>query len=255
MHFFNRFFRPIFLEKMASSCARYGLFFSVLFFTLGTYSAFFASPLDYQQGESVRFMYIHVPASWFALMLYTVMATLSAIGYMAKIPTAHLLTRALALPGTLMALISVMTGSLWGKVTWGTYWVWDARLTSMFILLMMYIGYIILSHKKRVEQLHTLSLFVIVGVINIPIIKYSVDMWFTLHQPASIMRMAKPAIDPAFLPPLFLFAAGYFFYVTAISARLFLTSLHHEKKKSERLRSSLKQAVSEHSLTPWDEAA
>lgn len=227
-------FKPQRLEKVASFCAVPALWLSFAFFIMGVYMAF-STPADYQQGDYVRFMYIHVPASWFALFTYTIMASLSLSGYAFKIQTAHLLTRALAIPGCIMCILSLITGSLWGKVTWGTYWVWDARLTSMFILLMIYGGYIILSHKKRLEQLHTLSLFVMIGVVNIPIIKYSVDLWFTLHQPASIMRLAKPAIDSVFLPPLFTMAISYLLYVIALTSRIFLKDLRREKKRQERL--------------------
>lgn len=235
-------FKPTTLDRVAKYCVYRFLFLSIFLFAVGSYVAFFKSPIDYQQGEYVRFMYIHVPASWFALGIYTMMAGLSISGYAFKIPTAHLLTRAFAIPGCLMAFISLVTGSLWGKVTWGTYWVWDARLTSMFILFLIYGGYIVMSHKKKLEQLHNLSIFVMIGVVNIPIIKYSVDLWFTLHQPASIMRLSKPAIHQAFLIPLFVFAGAYFFFIFAVASRIFLKEMSFEKQRQQKLMTFRQQA-------------
>lgn len=181
----------------------------------GGYYALYATPIDYQQGEMVRFLYLHVPASWFALALYTLMAMCSGIGRIYRIPIYHIITQSLAVPGVLMAAISLITGSLWGKPVWGTYWVWDARLTSMLLLLCMYMGYVGLTYSRgsSLVLLHRLSIFVIVGALNIPIIKWSVDVWFTLHQPASILRLGKPAIDGAFWPALLWCGGAYFFYI------------------------------------------
>lgn len=222
--------RPSRSLRIASFLQNKALFASIIFFTIGTYLAFFGSPEDYQQGANVRFMYIHVPASWLALSLYTIMAISSLVGFTIKIPTAHILTRALALPGCLFTGISLVTGALWGKVTWGTYWVWDARLTSMLILFFIYMGYVSMTWKKPLSSLHSASVLVLIGFINIPIIKWSVDFWFTLHQPASIMRFAKSAIDPAFLPPLFCMTLGYLFYAMALSAFIYKRDLLKEQR-------------------------
>lgn len=191
---------------------------------MGAYKGLFQSPPDYQQGEMVRFLYLHVPASWCALMVYSTMAILSLIGFISKIPTTHMLTKAFSIPGTIVTALSLITGSLWGKPVWGTYWVWDARLTSMLILFFIYLGYISLAFhfKTSLKKLERYSILVMVGFINIPIIKWSVDFWFTLHQPPSIMRMAKPAIDSSFWSPLLWMTGAYLCFVMSMTALLFL---------------------------------
>ena len=185
----------------------------------GLYLGFLASPADYQQGETVRIMYIHVPAAWMALMAYFVMAVAAFFFLVWKHPLADIGARAMALPGAGFALICLVTGSFWGRPMWGTWWVWDARLTSMLILFFLYIGYIALADgfdrsergsKSASELLH-------VGVINLPIIKFSVDWWNTLHQGASVMRLDGPSIDPSMLTPLLLMAVAMKCWFIAIS--------------------------------------
>ncbi|MBX9976870.1 MAG: heme ABC transporter permease CcmC [Alphaproteobacteria bacterium] len=217
-------FRLSILITLAKGTWPFAALLCILCFGIGTYTGLFQSPSDYQQGEMVRFLYLHVPASWCALMVYSIMAIFSLIGFMSKIPTAHMLTKALAIPGTMVTGISLTTGSLWGKPVWGTYWVWDARLTSMLILFFIYLGYISLAfhQKTTLKKLERLSILVMVGFVNIPIIKWSVDFWFTLHQPPSIMRMAKPAIDPAFWSPLLWMTGAYLCFLVSMTALLFL---------------------------------
>ncbi len=176
----------------------------------GLYFAFFASPADYQQGETVRIMYIHVPAAWMALFGYTTMAVMAVFTLVWKHPLADIAARAMALPGAAFAFITLVTGALWGRPMWGTWWVWDARLTSMLILLFLYIGYMVLVDSFDREERGSKSgaVLLLIGVINIPIIKFSVDWWNTLHQGASVLRSGGPLIDSTMLTPLILMAVA-----------------------------------------------
>lgn len=189
--------------------------------TLGIYWGLFLSPADYRQGEMVRMMYIHVPASWLALGIYTLMAGLSAIHLIWRNPFASLIVKAAAPIGICFALLSLITGSLWGKPTWGAWWVWDARLTSMLILFFLYAGYLLLvqSFENTYYGQQMGSILLLVGVLNIPIIKFSVNWWYTLHQPASLLKWGKPAIHNSMLVPLMLMLVafiGYFLLVLII---------------------------------------
>jgi len=171
----------------------------------------FAAPEDYQQGSTVRIMFIHVPAAWLAMMCYTVMAV-SAIGSLVwRHPLADVSVKAAAPIGAVFTALALITGSLWGKPMWGAWWVWDARLTSFFVLFLMYLGLIALyraiDDATRVARLS--AILVLIGFINIPIIKFSVEWWNTLHQPASVFRMDGPTIHPSLLYPLLLMAIGF----------------------------------------------
>ena len=175
----------------------------------GLYIGLFASPPDYQQGDSVRIMYVHVPAAWLGSGGYLALAVASLTALVWRHPLANVAARAIALPGALFTAICLVSGSLWGKPTWGTYWVWDARLTSMLVLLFLYLGYLALSAAEadRAEAKGA-AILSLVGTINLPIIKYSVEWWNTLHQGPSI-TLTKNAIDPAMLLPLFLSLGGF----------------------------------------------
>lgn len=170
------------------------------------YQALFLSPEDYQQGNLVRIMYVHVPAAWMSLMIYSIIGLLSICTIIWNIPLCYIISISLAPIGASFALITLITGSIWGQTTWGTWWVWDARLTSMMILLLLYIGYISITNIGdnlfRAEK--PASIFAILGLINIPIVKFSVNLWHSLHQPASLIRVDGPAIDVKMLKPLLL---------------------------------------------------
>lgn len=186
-----------------------------LLFTLwGGYVALFSSPQDYQQGESVRLMYLHVPASWGALSCYTIMAIQSVLFLYSKNIQFYLTLRALTLLGFALSAISLGTGSLWGYFTWGSWWVWDARLTSMLILCFTYLGLLFLqeSGEYRTKLLSVICFITILGWLNIPIVKYSVEWWYTLHQPSTISILGKPklSMDSSMLFPLILMTLGYF---------------------------------------------
>ncbi|WP_115671382.1 heme ABC transporter permease [Ciceribacter selenitireducens] len=183
-----------------------------LLFVVGLYMSF-TTEGDYQQGDTVRIMYVHVPAAWLAMMCYSVMA-ISAIGTLVwRHPLADVSHKAAAPLGAAFTLISLITGSLWGKPMWGTWWVWDARLTSVFVLFLMYLGLIALNRAMddASKAARLSAVLILVGFVNIPIIKFSVEWWNTLHQPASVIRMDGPTIDPEFLWPLLVMAIAFTF--------------------------------------------
>jgi heme exporter protein C len=190
-------------------------FFVTLF--LGLIFGLIFSPEDYQQGSTVRIMYVHVPSAWMAMAAYALMACFS-FGYLVwRNPLAYYVARAAAPIGAIFTAICLITGSIWGFPTWGTWWVWDARLTSMLILLFLYLGYMALDDAfvDAEREAKSSSILAVIGAINLPIIKYSVEWWNTLHQPASIMRLDGPTIDGSMLLPLGLMAIAWmaFFYV------------------------------------------
>ncbi len=219
----HRFANPGRFRRFAGRVLPWTAGVSALAFIVGLWLALVDSPIDYQQKDSVRIMYVHVPAAWMALSTYAVMALASAGALVWRHPLAELAAKASAAPGACFTLIALVTGSLWGLPTWGTWWVWDARLTSVLVLLFLYIGYMALwrafDDPRRAGR--AAALLALVGAVNLPIIKFSVDWWNTLHQPASISRIGAPAIDPAMLRPLLaMYAAFLFFWVTVLLIRI-----------------------------------
>ncbi|WP_029062643.1 heme ABC transporter permease [Labrenzia sp. DG1229] len=185
--------------------------FCVLAFAAGLYMAFFTAPEDYQQGNTVRIMYIHVPAAWLCMMCYTVMS-ISSIGTLVwKHPLADVSAKSAAPIGAAFTFMALVTGSLWGKPMWGTYWVWDARLTSVLVLLIMYLGLMTLwrTMDDPIKAGKSAAILTLVGALNLPIIKFSVDWWNTLHQPASVVRMDGPTIHADILWPLLIMAVAF----------------------------------------------
>ncbi|MCH2545990.1 MAG: heme ABC transporter permease [Alphaproteobacteria bacterium] len=192
-------------------------------FASGLYMAFFASPPDYQQGETVRIMYVHVPSAWMATMVYGMMALGSASFLIWRHPLGDVLAQASAPIGAAFTLITLITGSLWGKPMWGTWWEWDARMTSVLVLFFLYIGYIALAQSldNQERSKKVLAALVMVGVVNLPIIKFSVEWWNTLHQPASIIRMDGPTVDGSMLAPLLTMIAAFIvFYLLVLGMRM-----------------------------------
>lgn len=183
----------------------------------GLYYGFFVAPPDYQQGESYRIMFVHVPAAWMSMFVYMVMATSAAIGLIWRIKTADLMASMSAPIGAAFTFIALVTGSLWGKPMWGTYWVWDARLTSELVLLFLYLGFIALqaSIEDPRNAARAGAVLAIVGVVNIPIIHYSVEWWSTLHQGATVTKLDKPSIHITMLIPLLLMAVSFKLYYLA----------------------------------------
>ena len=183
----------------------------VFLLTFGVYLALFASPDDIVQGSAVRIMYVHVPSAWIALSSYLMLAICSFFFIIWRHPLADILSRSIAPVGALFALLTLITGSIWGRPMWGTWWVWDARLTSMLILFIFFMGYIALSNafEKNERGSRPAALLAIAGSINLPIVKFSVDWWNTLHQPASIMRSGGISIDSSMLWPLSIMAIAF----------------------------------------------
>ena len=186
-------------------------YLSIVTLTIGLIFALFLSPNDYQQGLTVRIMYVHVPSAWLALLTFAIMTIYSIIALAFKIPFGFIINSAVAPIGALFTLICLITGSLWGKPMWGTWWVWDARLTSVAILFIIYLIIIIInfSFENRNIKEKIVAVFVIIGSINLPIIKFSVDWWNTLHQPASISKLSSPSIDPSMLRPLVIMTVAF----------------------------------------------
>jgi len=180
-------------------------------FAVGLYLSLVAAPADYQQGETVRIMFVHVPAAWMAMMVYSVMAVASAVALIWRHPLADVAAKSAAPIGACFTFLALVTGSLWGKPMWGAWWVWDARLTSVLVLFFLYLGYIAIW--QAMDDVHkaarVAAIVALVGFVNVPIIKFSVDWWNSLHQPASVLRLDGPAIHSSILTPLLVMALAY----------------------------------------------
>ena len=185
---------------------------------IGLYLGLVQAPADYQQGETVRIMFVHVPAAWLGLFIYSLMAAASAVAIIFRHPLADVAAKTAAPIGAAFTFLALATGALWGKPMWGAWWVWDARITSMFVLLLLYLGYIAIwqAVEERGQAARIAGIVAIVGFINVPIIKFSVDWWNTLHQPASVLRLDGPAIHPSMLAPLLVMALAYTTLFTAL---------------------------------------
>ena len=200
--------------------------------TAGLYLALFVAPPDYQQGEAVRIMYVHVPAAWMALSAYLFIAVASGIALVWRHPLAEIAARAAAPVGAAFTFVCLAAGSLWGRPMWGTWWVWDARLTSVLVLFFLYLGYIALVNgfDDPARGGRAGSMLAVVGVVNLPIIKFSVDWWNTLHQPASVLRFGKPTIALSMLVPLLVMALGFTLLFLALLL-LRMRTLSNERKE------------------------
>ena len=184
---------------------------SLVVLVLGLFWSLILAPADYQQGESVRIMFIHVPSAWMALSVYLFVAVASAVALIWRHPLAEIAAQSAAPIGAAFTFVCLATGSLWGRPMWGTWWVWDARLTSVLVLFFLYLGYIALvnAFDDASRGGRAGSLLALVGIVNLPIIKFSVDWWNTLHQPASVLRLGGPTIDVTMLAPLLVMALGF----------------------------------------------
>ena len=212
---------------------------TVLLFAAGLYFALVKAPADYQQGETVRIMFVHVPAAWGATMVYMFMAVSSAIAVIFRHPLADLSAKAAAPIGAVFTFLALVTGALWGKPMWGTYWVWDARLTSFFVLFLLYLGYI--AVWQAIDDYHRAAkiaaIVALVGAINVPIIKFSVEWWNSLHQP-SIMSTSGSSVHSSILVPLLIMVAAYsFLFLT-----LHLLAIRSELRKRKIQQLQLAQA-------------
>ena len=218
------------IEKLIS-------FINSIFFILLLIALSFAlifSPPDYLQGDSVRIMYVHVPSAWIGLASFTCIALLSIANFIFKTKNLIIITKSIAPIGLMFTCLAIITGSLWGQPTWGTWWAWDARLTSMVILALFYIGYIVshklILHEERANRIS--SIIAIIGLINIPIIKFSVEWWNTLHQPASIKLTGTSTIHSSMLMPLLLMFFVLLLYCALIFLMKYKTEIIRMKKKS-----------------------
>ena len=201
--------------------------------SIGLTEALILSPEDYKQSHSVRIMYVHVPAAWISLGIFSTITVLSIVGYIFKIKNFFLISKSLAPSGFVFNVIALVTGSIWGKPTWGTWWAWDARITSMLILALFYLMYLIAwrIYEDKEQVFKVTSIITILGIINVPIIKYSVDWWNTLHQPASINILSKSTIHSSMLVPLLIMTAAFALFSLLIFLMKYNTELIKIKNK------------------------
>ena len=213
----HRYANPNQFMRLSSPLVPVAGLLTCLLFPIGLYLALFVSPPDYEQRETVRIMYVHVPAAWMALLSYTLMAVFSAVALIWRHPLANVMARSVAPIGASFTLICLITGSLWGQPTWGTWWVWDARLTSVLILFFLFVGYLVLygAFDDVAKGARAAGLIAIVGFIFVPIIKFSVDLLDlrTLHQGASVSKLSSPAIHESMMWPLMVMAVAYLCYL------------------------------------------
>ena len=207
---FNFLINPFKFNKFVDIIFKPLLILTLLVLTVGLFLVYF-SPLDYQQGLTVKIMYIHVPSAWLALLTYAIMTIYSIIGLAFKIPFSFIINKAIAPIGAVFTILCLISGSMWGKPMWGTWWVWDARLTSVAILFIVYLLIIFLNQtfENREVREKTIAIFILIGSINLPIIKFSVDWGNTLHQTASISKLSAPSIDMSMLQPLLMMTIGF----------------------------------------------
>jgi heme exporter protein C len=210
---------------------------AALAIAVGLYLALFVAPPDYRQGDAARIMYVHVPAAWMALNVYLFLAVASAVSLVWRLPLAAIAAEAAAPIGAAFTFVCLVSGSLWGRPMWGTWWVWDARLTSVLVLFFLYLGYIALldAFDDPSRGARAGSVLAVVGAINLPIIKFSVDWWNTLHQPASVLRVGAPAIYLSMLIPLFVMAAGFALLFAALLLLRMRTLLFEHRARALRL--------------------
>ena len=226
-------FEPNKIFKITSKAPRYVLFLFIVVLTVGLVEALIISPEDYKQSDAVRIMYVHVPAAWISLGIFSSITLLSICGFVFRNKNFFLISKSLAPSGFVFNIIALVTGSIWGKPTWGTWWAWDARITSMLILALFYAMYLIVWRiYDKEEKVYKISTFItILGIINVPIIKYSVDWWNTLHQPASINILSKSSIHSSMLYPLLIMTAAFALFSLLIFLMKYNTELIKIKNK------------------------
>ena len=219
--------------QITSKAPKYVLFLFVVVLSVGLVEALILSPEDYKQSDAVRIMYVHVPAAWISLGIFSFITILSISGFIFKNKNFFLISKSLAPSGFVFNIIALVTGSIWGKPTWGTWWAWDARITSMLILALFYALYLISWRiYENEEKVFKISTFItILGIINVPIIKYSVDWWNTLHQPASINILSKSSIHSSMLYPLLIMTAAFALFSLLIFLMKYNTELIKIKNK------------------------
>jgi len=229
----TKIFNPNRIFSITSKAPKYVLFLFVIVLSVGLLEALIFSPEDYKQSHSVRIMYVHVPAAWISLGIFSSITFLSLSGYIFKNKNFFLIAKSLAPSGLVFNIIALVTGSIWGKPTWGTWWAWDARITSMLILALFYLMYLIAwrIYEDKNYVLKITTGITVLGIINVPIIKYSVDWWNTLHQPASINILSKSSIHSSMLFPLLIMTAAFALFSLLIFLMKYNTELIKIKNK------------------------
>ena len=226
-------FEPNKIFQITSKAPKYILFLFVIVLTVGLTEALILSPEDYKQSDAVRIMYVHVPSAWISLGIFSSITLLSISGFIFKNKNFFLIAKSLAPSGFVFNIIALVTGAIWGKPTWGTWWAWDARITSMLILALFFAMYLIAWRiYEKEEKVFKITTFItVVGIINVPITKYSVDWWNTLHQPASINIFTKSSIHSSMLFPLLLMTAAFALFSLLIFLMKYNTELIKIKNK------------------------
>jgi heme exporter protein C len=226
-------FHPNKIFQITSKAPKYVLILFVMVLSVGLTEALILSPEDYKQSDAVRIMYVHVPAAWISLGIFSSITFLSISGFIFKNKNFFLIAKSLAPSGFVFNIIALVTGAIWGKPTWGTWWAWDARITSMLILALFYVMYLISWRiYESEEKVFKITTFItILGIINVPIIKYSVDWWNTLHQPASINILSKSSIHSSMLFPLLIMTAAFALFSLLIFLMKYNTELIKIKNK------------------------
>jgi len=228
-----KYFEPNKIFAITSRSPKYILFLFIIVLTIGLTEALILSPEDYKQSDAVRIMYVHVPAAWISLGIFSSLALLSLGSFVFKNKNFALISKSLAPSGFIFNIIALVTGSIWGKPTWGTWWAWDARITSMLILALFYGMYLLAwrIYEDKEQAIKVTSMIAILGVINVPIIKYSVDWWNTLHQPPSINVLSNNSIHMSMLIPLCIMTAAFALFSLLIFLMKYNTELIKVKNK------------------------
>ena len=230
---FHQFGSPRYFYRFAGKLLPWLSVPCAILFVVGLYLGLVVAPGDYEQGESYRIIYVHVPSAWMSMFVYVFMAVLAAIGLIWRVKLAEAMATAAAPIGASFTFLALVTGSIWGKPMWGTWWVWDARLTSELILLFLYFGFMALQSaiSDRQTAWRAASILLLVGVVNIPIIHYSVEWWYTLHQPATITKFDKPSIHISMLIPLLVMAVAFkLFFFSVLMSRVRAEILQRERR-------------------------
>ena len=233
MKFVSKFFEPNKVFLITSKAPKYVIVLFIIVLSIGLSEALIFSPEDYIQSHTVRIMYVHVPAAWISLGIFSSITFLSVFGYIFKNINLFLISKSLAPSGLVFNIIALVTGSIWGKPTWGTWWAWDARITSMLLLALFYLLYLLAWRifENRDNAFKITTIISLMGIINVPIIKYSVDWWNTLHQPASINLLSKSSIHLSMLFPLSIMTAAFALFSLLIFLMKYNTELIKIKNK------------------------
>ena len=238
---FHRLASPPYIYRLAATLTPWFAWPAGLLIAAGLYGGLVLAPPDYQQGDGFRIIYVHAPSAWLSLMIYSVMATAAAVGLIWRMKVAHAAAASCAGIGAWFTVVSLVTGMLWGKPMWGTYWVWDPRLTAQLILLFLYLGY--MGLRSGIEDTaradRASAVLAIVGVVNIPIIRFSVEWWNSIHQAPSVMKMDRPSMPAEMLIPLLTMMVGFTLYFAAIM----LVRLRAEILRRERSASWAREVV------------